>query len=34
MPELHLRWGYFGALGLIAAIMIGLYIMFKRNHWL
>ena len=34
MPELHLRWGYFGALGLIAAIMIALYIMFKRNHWL
>ncbi len=34
MPELHWHYGYFMVLGLIAAIMIGLYIGFKRNRWL
>ncbi len=34
MPELHWRYGYFMVLGLIAAIMVGLYIGFKRNRWL
>jgi magnesium transporter len=34
MPELHWRYGYFAVLGLIAAIMVGLYVGFKRNRWL
>jgi magnesium transporter len=34
MPELHWHYSYFAALGVIAAIMVGLYVMFKRNHWL
>ena len=34
MPELGTRYGYFVVLGLIAAVMIGLYIGFKRNKWL
>ncbi|MCU1482756.1 MAG: transporter [Subtercola sp.] len=34
MPELHFAWGYPAALGLMAALSIGLYIMFKRRGWL
>jgi magnesium transporter len=34
MPELGTRYGYFVVLGLIVAIMIGLYMGFKRNRWL
>lgn len=34
MPELHWRYGYFGVLGVMLLIMIGLYLGFKRNHWL
>jgi magnesium transporter len=34
MPELKTQWGYFVILGVIAAVCIGLYIRFKRNHWL
>jgi magnesium transporter len=34
MPELHWRYGYFGVLALIFAVMIGLYAGFKRNRWL
>jgi magnesium transporter len=34
MPELHWHYGYFGVLGLIFAVMIGLYVGFKRNRWL
>ncbi len=34
MPELHWRYGYFGILGLIAVIMVALYLGFKRNRWL
>jgi len=34
MPELHLRYGYYSVLVLIAALMVALYINFKRNRWL
>jgi magnesium transporter len=34
MPELHWHYGYFLLLGLMAAIMIGLYAGFKHNRWL
>ena len=34
MPELHWRYGYFGVLGLIVIVMVGLYVNFKRNKWL
>lgn len=34
MPELHWKYGYFGILGVIAGVMIALYIGFKHNKWL
>lgn len=34
MPELRWIYGYPAALGLIAAICIGLYVTFKRTRWL
>lgn len=34
MPELHSRYGYFGALGLMATTIIGLTAYFKRKQWL
>ena len=34
MPELHMRYGYYSVLALIAALMVALYINFKRNRWL
>lgn len=34
MPELGWRYGYFVILGLIAVIMAGLYVNFKRRRWL
>lgn len=34
MPELRWEYGYYAVLGLIAAVMIGLYVGFKRNKWL
>ena len=34
MPELHWRYGYFGALGLMAVIAGGLLYYFKRIKWL
>jgi len=34
MPELHTHYGYFVVLGLIAVIMVALYVGFKRNRWL
>lgn len=34
MPELTWKYGYFAVLGLIAAIMVGLYAAFKRSGWL
>lgn len=34
MPDTQLQDGYFIALGIMLAVMIGLYIGFKRNKWL
>ncbi len=34
MPELHWRAGYPFALGLMAAVCAGLYVVFKRRGWL
>ncbi|GHD68816.1 magnesium/cobalt transporter CorA [Jeongeupia chitinilytica] len=33
MPELHWRGGYFAALGLMAAITVGLIAFFRRKQW-
>lgn len=33
MPELHYRFGYPMALGLMAAIAIGMYLFFRRRGW-
>jgi len=34
MPELSWKWGYPGALGLMATICTALYLSFRRNQWL
>ncbi|MET0735674.1 MAG: CorA family divalent cation transporter, partial [Microbacterium sp.] len=34
MPELDWVWGYPAALALMAATSVGLYLIFKRRHWL
>ncbi len=34
IPELHFKYGYFGMLGLMIAVAIGLYAFFKRKGWL
>ncbi|WP_438851295.1 magnesium and cobalt transport protein CorA [Brevundimonas nasdae] len=34
MPELHWRYGYYGAIALMAAICTGLFITFKKTRWL
>lgn len=34
MPELRWHYGYYAVLALIAAVMLGLYLGFKRNRWL
>ncbi|MGD6980008.1 MULTISPECIES: magnesium and cobalt transport protein CorA [Citricoccus] len=34
MPELHWAWGYPFALGLMLAIAVVLYVLFRRNDWL
>jgi magnesium transporter len=34
MPELKWEFGYFVVIGLIAAICVGLYAIFRRNEWL
>jgi len=34
MPELHWRYGYYGAIALMAAICTGLFITFKKTKWL
>ena len=34
MPELHWQYGYYLILGLIVAVMVALYVGFKRNKWL
>jgi len=33
-PELHWRYGYYFILGVVAVLMVGLYLGFKRNRWL
>jgi magnesium transporter len=33
MPELHHPWGYFAVLGLMAAVVLGLAIWFRRRGW-
>lgn len=34
MPELHQIWGYPTAVGLMAAVVLWLYVLFKRKGWL
>ena len=34
MPELHWAWGYPMAIALMLVLGIGLYVIFKRRHWL
>ncbi|MGF3054281.1 magnesium/cobalt transporter CorA [Microbacterium sp. YY-03] len=34
MPELHWAWGYPFAIGLMAALGVGLYVVFKKKRWL
>jgi magnesium transporter len=34
MPELHWRWGYPFALGLMAAITISGFVYFRKRDWL
>lgn len=34
MPELKMRWGYFGALLLMLSIAISMIVYFKKNKWL
>lgn len=34
MPELSWVWGYPFAIGLMAAVSAGLYVVFKKNDWL
>ena len=33
MPELHVRWGYFGALGLMASVTLGLVLWLRKRGW-
>jgi magnesium transporter len=34
MPELHWEWGYYGVLGVIVALCLVLFRVFRRNQWL
>jgi magnesium transporter len=34
MPELELRWGYYGILGIMAAIAILMLVYFKKKKWI
>lgn len=34
MPELGWRWGYFAALGVMAAVALGMLVFIKRRKWL
>ncbi|HEV7653481.1 MAG TPA: magnesium and cobalt transport protein CorA [Mycobacteriales bacterium] len=34
MPELHTHYGYFVVLGVILVACVGLYLQFRRRHWL
>lgn len=33
MPELNLKWGYFGLLGLMLIIGLGMFVWFRRKGW-
>jgi magnesium transporter len=33
MPELHWAWGYFGALGVMAAIVLVMVLFFRNKGW-
>lgn len=33
MPELSWNWGYYGALGVMAAVTGGMVIYFQRKRW-
>ncbi len=33
MPELSWRWGYYGVLGVMAAVTAGMGIYFRRKRW-
>ena len=34
MPELHWKYGYPAALGLMAAVAVGSYLWFRHKRWL
>ena len=34
MPELKWEYGYFTVVGLIAVVVVALYLGFRRNKWL
>jgi magnesium transporter len=34
MPELHWRFGYPMALGMMLAVSLDLYVLFKRRRWI
>jgi len=34
MPETHWRWGYFGILGVMAVVALGMVVYFRRKRWL
>lgn len=34
MPELHMRWGYFVVLGLMAVVALSMLAIFRRKRWL
>ncbi len=34
MPELHWRWGFFGALSIMFSIAVVMLVYFKRKHWI
>ncbi|MEO9328186.1 magnesium and cobalt transport protein CorA [Gordonia sp. B21] len=34
MPELHHQWGYPLVLGILVAVCVALFVVFRRSHWL
>ena len=34
IPELHWHYGYFYSLGLMLAVVVVLYVLFRRSKWL
>jgi magnesium transporter len=34
MPELHWRYGYAMALGMMLTVSVGLYLLFRRRGWI